>query len=70
MVPVVGLILVDEVEVPGVGWAGIFGDVGGRGFANIVPVHVGKKKLMLLEVLNTTTPQSFFGSQISLLKIN
>ena len=58
MVPVVGLILVDEVEVPGVGWAGIFGDVGGCGVANVVSVNVGKKR-MLLEVLNTTMPQSF-----------
>ena len=58
MVPVVGLILVHEVEVPGVGWAGIFGDEGGRAVANVVPVNVGKKR-MLLEVLNTITPQSF-----------
>ena len=56
VVPAVGLILVDEVKVPGVSWAGIFGDVG-RGVANVVPVNVGKKR-MLIEVRNTIMPQS------------
>ena len=57
MVPFCHFVVLNGVKIPCVGGAGKFGDVGGRGVADVVPVHALKEGVVF-EVIYALAPQS------------